>query len=204
MIGKSDHFVVIFDETLNEYLQKKQLDVHVRLCNNSEVTTRYVTSTFMGHSTADDLTQNFWRKHSHTFLLTLLEFGPFSSLKSLKSPWIFSQIFCTNPAALTPIKWQQTSSWCTCYLEPERQSLNCFPHAVWNSCWITYAWLLAAAKICAAGTACRVRRRRVPHSIETKPHNRNQEKLHALTSRKTRMRTQLSRQDALGRKVSHQ
>lgn len=55
---KSDHFVALFDETLNEYLQKKQLDVHVRLWNNSEVTTRYVTSTFMGHSTADDLMKN--------------------------------------------------------------------------------------------------------------------------------------------------
>ncbi|CAN8023246.1 unnamed protein product [Ixodes persulcatus] len=58
MMEKSEHFVVLFDETLNEYLQKKQLDVHVRLWNNSEVTTRYVTSTFMGHSTADDLMKN--------------------------------------------------------------------------------------------------------------------------------------------------
>lgn len=58
MMEKSDHFVVLFDETLNEYLQKNHLDVHVRLWNNSEVTTRYVTSTFMGHSTADDLLKN--------------------------------------------------------------------------------------------------------------------------------------------------
>lgn len=58
MMEKSEHFVVLFDETLNEYLQKKQLDVHVRLWNNSEVTTRYVTSAFMGHSTADDRMKN--------------------------------------------------------------------------------------------------------------------------------------------------
>ncbi|XP_070390112.1 uncharacterized protein [Dermacentor albipictus] len=57
MMEKSDNLVVLFDETLNEYLQRKQLDVHVRLWNNCEVATRYPTSTFMGHSTADDLMQ---------------------------------------------------------------------------------------------------------------------------------------------------
>ncbi|KAH8022790.1 hypothetical protein HPB51_005155 [Rhipicephalus microplus] len=55
MMGTSEHFVVFFNKTSNEYLQNKQLDIHVRLWNNSEVTTRHVTSAFMDYSTADDL-----------------------------------------------------------------------------------------------------------------------------------------------------
>ncbi|KAL1476946.1 hypothetical protein MTO96_036125 [Rhipicephalus appendiculatus] len=47
-VGQSDGYTILFDESLNDYLQKKQMDIHLRL------TTRYYTSVFMGHSTAED------------------------------------------------------------------------------------------------------------------------------------------------------
>lgn len=40
---------------MNKYLQKKQLDLHVQPWNNGQVSTKYFTSSFLGHSTAADL-----------------------------------------------------------------------------------------------------------------------------------------------------
>jgi hypothetical protein len=49
-MGRS--FVLLFDESLNNHLQKKQLDYHVRIWEHDRVVTRYVTSDFLGHATA--------------------------------------------------------------------------------------------------------------------------------------------------------
>lgn len=48
-------FVLVFDESLNETTETKQLDVHVRFWNEGQVQSRYLGSQFMGHSTAQDL-----------------------------------------------------------------------------------------------------------------------------------------------------
>ncbi|KAK8770087.1 hypothetical protein V5799_013448, partial [Amblyomma americanum] len=55
-IENSDYYVVLFDESLNENCQQKQLDVHLRYWDASQsVTVRYFTSVFMGHARAEDL-----------------------------------------------------------------------------------------------------------------------------------------------------
>ena len=54
-IKKADKYVLLFDESLNKYLKRKQLDIHARFWDEGSVTTRYLTSEFLGHSTADDL-----------------------------------------------------------------------------------------------------------------------------------------------------
>lgn len=56
-LEQSDGYTVLFDESLNDYLQRKQMDIHVRYWSTmpERVTTRFYTSVFMGHSTAEDL-----------------------------------------------------------------------------------------------------------------------------------------------------
>ena len=50
-------FVLFFDEGLNKYTQQQQMDLAVRLwdCVKNEVTSRYFTSAFLGHSTVEDM-----------------------------------------------------------------------------------------------------------------------------------------------------
>ena len=50
-------FVLLFDESLNCKLQEKQLDIHVRYFDKDikQVNTRYFTSKYLGHATADVL-----------------------------------------------------------------------------------------------------------------------------------------------------
>lgn len=56
-IKKCDFFVVGFDETLNKFAQKQQLDIIVRFwdTNKDQVSSRYLTSAFLSSSTATDL-----------------------------------------------------------------------------------------------------------------------------------------------------
>ena len=47
---------MLFDESLNPDLQKKQLDVHIRFLGvDGTVQTRYIDSYFLGHATANDI-----------------------------------------------------------------------------------------------------------------------------------------------------
>ena len=48
-------FVVSFDESFNHELQKEQMDFTVRYFKNNKVESRYLTSLFLGHTTAKDL-----------------------------------------------------------------------------------------------------------------------------------------------------
>ena len=52
-----NQYVLMFDESLNKATQKKQLDIHLRFWDShqEQVTTRYLTSQFMGHASAEDL-----------------------------------------------------------------------------------------------------------------------------------------------------
>ncbi|XP_063218622.1 uncharacterized protein LOC134528886 [Bacillus rossius redtenbacheri] len=60
-ISKSSHLVVGFDESLNKIAQKQQMDISVRYWNEDDsiTCTRYLTSAFLGHSTAADLLSAF-------------------------------------------------------------------------------------------------------------------------------------------------
>ena len=51
-ILKSPFMSVLFDKTLNESIQKSEMDIHVRYWNEgeTEVTMQYWTSLFLGHS----------------------------------------------------------------------------------------------------------------------------------------------------------
>ena len=48
-------YVVLFDESLNEGLQSKQMDIFVRFWDGNKVSTRYYTSKFLGHALAETL-----------------------------------------------------------------------------------------------------------------------------------------------------
>ena len=48
-------YVLLFDESLNRELHSKQLDIHIRFCDAGEIATRYYTSEFLGHGTAEAL-----------------------------------------------------------------------------------------------------------------------------------------------------
>ena len=55
-IQQCEHIVVGFDESLNKVAQRQQMDLNVRFWNNetNEVETRYLTSEFLGRSSAMD------------------------------------------------------------------------------------------------------------------------------------------------------
>lgn len=58
-VKSSKGYVLLFDESLNHELQKKQMDFHVRIWNHDKVETRYYDSQFLGHSSAEDMLQKF-------------------------------------------------------------------------------------------------------------------------------------------------
>jgi hypothetical protein len=52
-------YVLLFDESLNNKNQKKQLDVYVRLWQHDTVISRFYGSSFLGHATALDMLTAF-------------------------------------------------------------------------------------------------------------------------------------------------
>ena len=60
-VQKCPFFAISFDESLNKVSQKGQMDIVVRFWNDAtdEVTTRYLTSTFLGHASSQDLLTAF-------------------------------------------------------------------------------------------------------------------------------------------------
>ena len=58
-IKSSDGYVLLFDESLNHELQKRQMDFHVRVWNDDKVETRYYNSEFLGHASAEDMLEKF-------------------------------------------------------------------------------------------------------------------------------------------------
>ena len=80
-------YVLLFDETLNEDLQEKQLDVYVRFWEDRQVVTRFLHSEFLGHATAQDLHDKLTpllARLSHQKLLQLSMDGPNVNLKLRK------------------------------------------------------------------------------------------------------------------------
>ena len=49
------YFTILFDESLNPNLNKKQLDFHIRFWHMDKVATRYFHSEFLGKSRSMDL-----------------------------------------------------------------------------------------------------------------------------------------------------
>lgn len=57
---ENQKFVLLFDESLNRQRQKKQMDMHIRIWTDDNVQTRYLTSEFLGHSTAEDMFESLY------------------------------------------------------------------------------------------------------------------------------------------------
>lgn len=68
----NEPFVMLFDESLNKELKKKQLDLLIRYWNNNTVESRYYTSDFLGHACAVDLVKTFEEKVENNLSLSKL------------------------------------------------------------------------------------------------------------------------------------
>ena len=85
---QSDHIVACFDESLNEVVQKVQMDlcVHYWGVNKSRTATRYFDSSFLGHTTANNLQSSFTSLLNDQILLKIVQVsidGPNVKLKFL-------------------------------------------------------------------------------------------------------------------------
>jgi hypothetical protein len=72
-------FVILFDETLNKYLQEHQMDFYVRFWDNNRVQTSFFESFFLGHTRAEDLLPkfvSFTEKFSQRKILQISMDGP--------------------------------------------------------------------------------------------------------------------------------
>lgn len=86
----AEFFTLLFDETLNQTNQKKQLDIHVRYWHQEEcrVRTQYLTSAFIGHSTSEDILSALYEcvvKLDLSKLLQISMDGPYVNWKFYNS-----------------------------------------------------------------------------------------------------------------------
>jgi hypothetical protein len=60
-VNTANHYVILFDESLNQFLAKKQLDFHIRFWDTDHgmVITRFLTSHFLGRACAKNLVDSF-------------------------------------------------------------------------------------------------------------------------------------------------
>ncbi|CAI6352627.1 unnamed protein product [Macrosiphum euphorbiae] len=86
----SDFFSISFDESLNKISQKEQMDIIVRFwCKSSnKVISRYLTSCFLGHTTAIDLLEalkSALKNFDLNKMIHLSMDGPYVNIKVLKT-----------------------------------------------------------------------------------------------------------------------
>ncbi|XP_048512809.1 uncharacterized protein LOC125501482 [Athalia rosae] len=89
LVKKCDILVVGFDESLNKISEKEQMDIAIRFWDveKNEVSTRYLTSLFLGHTTAQDLMDAFTNNLPKDLLKKILQVsmdGPNVNLKFVK------------------------------------------------------------------------------------------------------------------------
>ena len=60
-----DCFVLLFDDSLKKFMQTKQLHIHVRYFDEAQnaISTRYLTSAFLGHETVALMVEAFMEKY---------------------------------------------------------------------------------------------------------------------------------------------
>lgn len=88
-LNHCDCFVICFDESLNKYSQKQQMDIAIRFwcTDKNEVATHFYSSAFLGHSTSQDLIQAFKTELKDLNLKKLLQIsmdGPNVNIKFFK------------------------------------------------------------------------------------------------------------------------
>ncbi|XP_077511308.1 uncharacterized protein LOC144121784 [Amblyomma americanum] len=84
------YLVIAFDESLNKVTQKEQMDVLIRYWDQTDATvkTRYLTSCFLGHTCAEDLSVAFRKATEGIKQMKILQVsmdGPNVNLKFLRS-----------------------------------------------------------------------------------------------------------------------
>ncbi|XP_041865027.1 uncharacterized protein LOC121654791 [Melanotaenia boesemani] len=57
-VNDAGPYVLMFDESMNQSLKQKQLDIHIRFWKDDRVMSSYFGSQFLGHARAEDLLQN--------------------------------------------------------------------------------------------------------------------------------------------------
>lgn len=74
-LNETEHYTVLFDETLNKSTQSKQMDIQVRFWHTEEckIKTCYLTSAFIGHARADDLLAAFYESVDRLKLSKILQ-----------------------------------------------------------------------------------------------------------------------------------
>ena len=74
-ISQCRYLVACFDESLNDVVQKGQMDICLRFWDikATKVTTRYYSSTFLGHATASNLFDSFADTSGGSLLLKVLQ-----------------------------------------------------------------------------------------------------------------------------------
>ena len=75
MISIVKYIVVCFDESLNEVIQKEQMDICVQFwdSNRNKMAARYFSSAFLGDTTAKDLCDEFTTVSNNDILLKILQ-----------------------------------------------------------------------------------------------------------------------------------
>ena len=58
-LKKAPCIIVLFDESLHTEFHQRQMEFTVRYLKNDQVMTRYLSSAFLGHNTAEDLKLKF-------------------------------------------------------------------------------------------------------------------------------------------------
>lgn len=89
MCSTCSQYVIAFDESLNKIAQRGQMDMSIRFwdSNTNEAVTRYYTSAFLGHATAEVLLEEFLKALSGLDLHKLLQVsmdGPNVNIKFLR------------------------------------------------------------------------------------------------------------------------
>ncbi|XP_041373309.1 uncharacterized protein LOC121386467 [Gigantopelta aegis] len=72
-------YVLLFDESLNKVKKNKQMDILLRLWHHDQVRSRYFTSKFIGHASAQDMLDHFnsaIEDLNHTGILQVSMDGP--------------------------------------------------------------------------------------------------------------------------------
>ncbi|KAJ8032368.1 hypothetical protein HOLleu_25882 [Holothuria leucospilota] len=92
---EEENYIIMFDESLNAVTNSKQMDIHVRAWNrcSNQVESRYYTSVFMGHGTADDMLTHFHEGMQGLHLQKIFQTTSFETVKqSTKDPLIEAKV----------------------------------------------------------------------------------------------------------------
>ena len=93
-ISQCRYLVACFDESLNDVVQKGQMDICLRFWDikATKVTTRYYSSSFLGHATASNLFDSFTDTLGESLLLKVLQV----SVDGLNVNWKFFDMLNTE------------------------------------------------------------------------------------------------------------